>query len=108
MYRNQTFHNLQSGLSLAGAFTHEIGVDKNNITTMYDCTAYVDDHWPITGWYISHAISTGNKYVTIINDCTAYVDDPDSAGSFANGLSLAGASTYAVGTGNKNIILNFS
>ena len=51
---------------------------------------------------------TGNKYVSIITDCTAYVDDPDSAGSFANGPSLAGASTHAVGTSNKNIILNFS
>ena len=44
----------------------------------------------------------------LIYDCTAYVNDPDSAGSFANGPSLADASTYAVGAGNKNKILNFS
>ena len=54
--------------------THEIGVDKNNITTIYDCTVYVDD--------------------------------PDSAGSFANGPSLAGASTHAAGTGNKYLLIS--
>ena len=40
--------------------------------------------------------------------CIAHVDDPDSAGSFANGPSLIGASTYAVGTDNNSIVLNSS
>ena len=35
--------------------------------------------------------------------CTVCVNDPDNAGSL--GTSLAGTSTHAVGTGNKNIIL---
>ena len=56
----------------------------------------------------THAVGARHDYITIIYDCIAYVSDPDSAGSFANCPSLAGASTYAVGTGNKNIILNFS
>ena len=78
MYHNQTLHILYSGPSLARTFTQ------------------------------THATGTDKINITLKYDCTAYVDDPDSAGSFENGPSLAGASTYAVGTGNKNIILNFS
>ena len=37
---------------------------------------------------------------------TSYVDAPDSAGSFANGPSLAGASTHAAGTGNKYLLIS--
>ena len=54
-----------------------------------------------------HAEGTDKNNITLIYDCTAYVDDPDSAGLFGSGPSLAGASTHAVGTGIKNIILSY-
>ena len=69
MYHNQTLHNLQSGPSLVGTSTHDIGVDKNKITTIYDCTVCVDDpdsagsfvNGPSLAGTSTYAVGTGNK-----------------------------------------------
>ena len=80
MYHNQTLHNLQSCPSLPGAFTHESGIHKNNITVTYGCTAHVDDpdsagsfaNGPSLTGASTNAVGIGNEYITVTYDCTVY------------------------------------
>ena len=104
--------SVANGSSPAGASTYATGIGNMYITTIMPVQHMsmiqpVLGHSQMAHHRLVHLHMQRNRYRQYVhynnNVCIAYVDDPESAGSFANGPSLIGACTHAVGTGNEYI-----